>query len=513
MIFKVIKSKAHVPSEGNNIVYLRIDNWNDYSFVTMFQVYAFDEHGKQHELSNIKIGYVGQTKDVTTYSLLNEPFGSLPKGYFSLGTDVEYYKMLATDFSAEWREEYLKCLQDVVYNHQVLEQAEKENVFQTSHLRGVKINTVRDQFTRILGGEVILTDFHFGFELPPAETFAGFELEFHVKANSKPSTNIHALIGRNGVGKTTLLNSMVKVIADSSEIVASFYTDNPLFGRKKIEDAFFSSLVSVAFSAFDPFDLPVENGDKERATQYSYVGLTDYADEGGAIIKSKQQLHDEFVESLQFCLSESSRKSRWKKAVSTLESDGNFAEMHLLDLAELEDDELKNRAFFLIGKMSSGHAIVIITLTQLVAKVEEKTLVLFDEPESHLHPPLLSALMRSLSQLLYSRNAIAIIATHSPVVLQEIPKSCVWKVFRERASGTQARPETETFGENVGTLTREVFGLEVVKSGYHTILAGLVSGGGTYDDILDELGGNLGFEAKGILRAMVVNRDAGAVQQ
>ena len=85
----------------------------------------------------------------------------------------------------------------------------------------------------ILGGEVILTDFHFGFELPPAETFAGFELEFHVEANSKPSTNIHALIGRNGVGKTTLLNSMVKVIADSSEIVASFYTDNPLFGRKK----------------------------------------------------------------------------------------------------------------------------------------------------------------------------------------------------------------------------------------------------------------------------------------
>ncbi len=40
--------------------------------------------------------------------------------------------------------------------------------------------------------------------------------------------------------------------------------------------------------------------------------------------------------------------------------------------------------------MSSGHAIVLLTVTKLVARVEEKTLVLIDEPESHLHPPLLS---------------------------------------------------------------------------------------------------------------------------
>ncbi len=44
----------------------------------------------------------------------------------------------------------------------------------------------------------------------------------------------------------------------------------------------------------------------------------------------------------------------------------------------------------LIKRMSSGHAIVLLTVTKLVARVEEKTLVLIDEPESHLHPPLLS---------------------------------------------------------------------------------------------------------------------------
>lgn len=511
MIFQILKSRSATPSSGTNIVYLRIDHWNDYSFVTMFGVHAFDEYGVLHDLPSIKIGFVGQTEETTTVSLLEDRFDNLPEGYFSLGTDVEFYKKLYSNFSEDWRQEFLYSLNDVVQNPLILEQAEKENVFKTAHLRGVSVDKVRDQYVSVLLGEVILTDFNFGFDLPSSETFAGFDLKFKIMANSMPSTNIHAIIGRNGVGKTTLLNSMVKAIA-GSETAANFYLDNPIFGQKPIDDAFFSSLISVAYSAFDPFDLPTEI-DKEDATTYSYIGLTDYAGEDGAIIKSKEQLFNEFVESLEFCMSEIRRKSRWKVAVSTLESDRNFAAMGLLSLTELEGDDLKNRAQILVDKMSSGHAIVIFTLTQLVAKVEEKTLVLFDEPETHLHPPLLSALMRSLSQLLYSRNAIAIIATHSPVVLQEIPKSCVWKVFRERLASECLRPDTETFGENVGILTREVFGLEVIKSGFHTVLAELVSGGGTYEDILNKLDGNLGFEAKGILKAMVINRDISAAQQ
>ncbi|HDR1506241.1 TPA: ATP-binding protein, partial [Pasteurella multocida] len=120
--------------------------------------------------------------------------------------------------------------------------------------------------------------------------------------------------------------------------------------------------------------------------------------------------------------------------------------------------------------MSSGHAFVLLTITQLVAKVEEKTLVLLDEPESHLHPPLLSAFIRTLSELLDNRNAIAIVATHSPVVLQEIPKSCIWKIVRTGIETKAYRLVTETFGENIGILTREVFGLEVEKSGFHKLL-------------------------------------------
>jgi len=154
-------------------------------------------------------------------------------------------------------------------------------------------------------------------------------------------------------------------------------------------------------------------------------------------------------------------------------------------------------------KMSSGHSIVLLTLTRLVELVEEKTLVLLDEPESHLHPPLLSAFTRAVSELLYNRNGVAIVATHSPVVLQEVPRSCVWKLTRSRLEARSDRPDRETFGENVGVLTREVFGLEVSKSGFHEMLEQAVEDGGTFASILQHFNEQLGDEAQAILMTLL----------
>lgn len=501
MRFHLLPVRSGPPSKGRNEVYLITDYWNDYSFVTSFGLFAFDEHGNGHALSAVRIGFLGQNKDEPTYTKLMNGFDSLGQEFFSLGSDVEYYKSLYSKFSESWRAEFLACIRDVVWDQALLEIVQNERVFTTSHLRSVSIGEIKDQFASVLKGDVTLTDFNFGFFLSPSEKFAGFDLPFRVEANSTPSTNMHALIGRNGVGKTTLLNSMVKAIADQVEIDAFFYTEGA-FGNVR-NNRYFPSLVSVAFSAFDPFDLPEEGDD----TNYTYIGLTDYAGDDGAIIKSKVAVFEEFAGAIAYCFEDNLRLNRWTQAIETLQSDENFADMQLLSLADLRGAELKERALFLIGKMSSGHAVVILTMTLLVAKVDEKTLVLFDEPESHLHPPLLSALMRSLSQLLQTRNAVAIIATHSPVVLQEIPRSCVWKVFRRKLASEKMRPDTETFGENVGVLTRDVFGLEVSRSGFHTVLSDLVKQGGDFDEVIAKLGGSLGNEARGILKAMIVNRD------
>ncbi|VVP85004.1 hypothetical protein PS918_02687 [Pseudomonas fluorescens] len=508
MDFLLIGRSDRTPSEGRNIAYLGVDNWNDYSYVTMFYVTLCDENGARHDLGNVKIGFVGQTTSQSTHSMLPRRFDTLPEGFFSLGTDVDYYKKLAKDISPETCNSFLSGLRDVVANTSRLEQATSEDVFGTSLLRGVSISTIKEQFTRVLHGGVVRTNFSFLYRRLPAERVAGVELSFEVESDSKPSTNIHSIIGRNGVGKTTILNGMVQAVTGGLPEGEGFFVTNGWAGMQTpISAEYFSSLISVSFSAFDPFEPPPEQPDPSLGTCYYYIGLKTPSS-SNSDLKSLRQLQAEYISALGLCMSDPRKKGRWHKAITALESDENFADMSLPSLLELSGADAQSTAAVLMSRMSSGHAVVLLTITKLVAMVEEKTLVLLDEPESHLHPPLLSAFLRALSELLYDRNGVAIIATHSPVVLQEIPTLCAWKINRSRLVLDAKRPEIQTFGENVGVLTREVFGLEVRKSGFHSLLDASVQNGGTFDQIMSEFSYQLGFEAQAILRAMVAYRDS-----
>ncbi len=106
--------------------------------------------------------------------------------------------------------------------------------------------------------------------------------------------------------------------------------------------------------------------------------------------------------------------------------------------------------------LSSGHKVVLSILTCCVDRLAEKTILFMDEPENHLHPPLVGSLIRAISYFIKKRNGVAIVSTHSPVILQEVPRSCVWILSRNGEFVSAYRPSLETFGANVGTLTNEV---------------------------------------------------------
>jgi len=298
---------------------------------------------------------------------------------------------------------------------------------------------------------------------------------------------------------------MVTAITDKEKAKGKFLNIE-LPSVLPIEDNYFSSLVSVSFSAFDTFEPPEEQVDPNKGTRYYFIGLKCQKKDEDRL-KTRKELNMEFNRAFTVCINQKEKKERLFDAIETLESDENFAEMNIQELKELPISVVKKKIWSLMEIMSSGHAVVLQTITQLIASVEEKTLVLIDEPESHLHPPLLSAFIRALSELLNDRNGVAIIATHSPVVLQEVPKSCVWKVDKIGTVIKTYRPKIETFGENVGVLTREIFGLQAVKTGFHDLLIKSVERGSTYQEIMDEYKEQLGLEARAILRALVAHRD------
>lgn len=518
---RVIERNGHIPALDKNKAFLRADNWNDYSFVTMFYLIVFDEHGRRVEVGNVKIGFLGQKEEITTYSRIDKIFNKLPEMFFSLGDGIDYYINIGK-LSDKFKYKLLNALQDLVVQPNRLSDIENESVLNSSLLRSVTLSEIHGQFLRVLNGLPELSDFHFLFNRKNASGFSDLTIPFIVKVDSMPSTNIHALIGRNGCGKTSILNGMIDAITNP-ESNEYFFCENKKFSESRIPKGYFRSLISVSFSAFDPFTPPKEQPDPAKGTQYFYIGLKDAVSNG---LKSLDDLRLEFVLAFIGCMRADRKRQLWVSAIKKLSSDENFSNMELIGLISKYEElrrkqsqiQVDNNQFadllyksienYLL-RMSSGHAIVLFTITRLVDTVGEKSLVLFDEPEVHLHPPLLSAFLRTLSDLLDARNGVAIIATHSPVVLQEVPKSCVWKVLRSRKAMNIIRPDIETFGENLGVLTREVFLLEVTNSGYHHLLSQSVNLGLSYNTIIENYKGQIGLEGRTVLKAMIMNRDEG----
>lgn len=305
----------------------------------------------------------------------------------------------------------LKALRDVAQDPEIWLAVENEPAFETSLLRSIPPQTVVTQFRRIVAGLPALTPYRFSYTRTLDELTPDLRLEFGVHPQVMPPTNVHVLIGANGVGKSSLLRDFARAAGGHTASRGAFHNELTLGTLSGRETALFANVVHVAFSAFDRQPLQPDEGH----TAVHSVGLAN---------GRSDDLDAQFSESLARC-SREPRRTRWLRAVDTLAgADGILSDATPGALIS-SDDPVAHFA-----EMSSGHKIVLLTMTRLVELAEEQSLVLIDEPETHLHPPLLSALTRAISDLLNDRNGVAIFATHSPVVLQEVPRSCAWMLQR-----------------------------------------------------------------------------------
>lgn len=517
-IFHIIAPRTSVPSNLTGwLAYLNRDDWDDWGkYCTQFYLTIVDPNGMHHRIGQVKIGQRGLKPHGSSADLtpghrkpnLQTPFAQLGDEFFSVGQDDEYYTNLAA-LGDEVREWVLKCLRDVAFDAERWEWAKNEDVMCESLLRSLTITTVEGQFRRMAHGDARPTRFDFKYS-PPKRLGDGvppFVLEFTVDPESPIPTNVHVLIGRNGVGKTRLLSLMAKALV--AKDAAAKQSGSFEFSQTIGQGETFANVVAVSFSAFDEGDLLPERTLGPNGLGYSYIGLRDWTSEAPtAPIKPKTPavLAREFVGSLGVCRI-GARRKRWISVIETLQSDPVFQAAQLTSLIESDLDDREEREVVLktFKALSSGHKIVLLTLTRLVEKVEEKTLVLIDEPEAHLHPPLLSAMTRAVSELMVKRNGVAVVATHSPVILQEVPKNCVYILNRILTASKAERPTIETFAESVGILSREVFQLELSQSGYHQLLRVLRGKKGSYEAAVRALEGRLGAEGKAVLRGMYLN--------
>lgn len=230
------------------------DGWNDYGFYTLFKLYYLNKDLIETELGFVKIGHKGQTEighkgQTGGNTVLDMAFDGVPDDYFSLGQSVNYYSEIRK-LGDNVRIECLMGLNDLAYFKDKYEEVKNEAVFNTSLMRGINRKTVEKQFRRIAHGGAVLTRYEFEYQVNSKEQKTKFE--FEVIPESLPPTNIHSIIGTNGVGKTTALKGII-----------DGYLNETLNEE-------FANTIFISFSVFDKNGLYETNN---VGKEYYYVGV------------------------------------------------------------------------------------------------------------------------------------------------------------------------------------------------------------------------------------------------
>ncbi|MFS9048902.1 AAA family ATPase [Streptococcus sanguinis] len=493
------------------------NSWNDkFRYKTLYDVKFYKNKEVEH-LGQVKFGYsgIGDVGEGDYRTIVNNGwYEELDQQSFSLGQSPEYYQnvySLGNDVSSE----YFRKIKDVAFNLDIFHRYRNENIMIHSLLREVSASTVINQFNRISHGGVEITPYNFFFTYKKSEQEGLDEtgkIAFEVKPNEKPQTNSHVLIGRNGVGKSYILDRMIRsVIIDDHKEDYEFYQFQNESGENNIP---FSGVTLVSFSVFDDF-INYKQLNKNSDILFNYVGVKSYNEETGIITKTLDDLSSDFYVSL-CTIKAKNIIERWEKVISYLDSDPIFRdeiniisrmEKNWTSIGSESDSKAKDiiENFYRQG-LSSGNKIVLLTLTKLVEVVEEKTLVILDEPELHLHPPLMAAFNKALGYLMQNRNGVAIISTHSPVFVQESPKSAVHMMFRERKSLKIENPIIKTYGENIGDLTHDIFKLEYEESSFVHDIKEQVQAKENIDDVFSYFHNQLGYEARALARQMMYDK-------
>ncbi|WP_446686556.1 AAA family ATPase [Paraburkholderia youngii] len=342
---------------------------------------------------------------------------------------------------------------------------------------------------------------------------------------------IHSLIGVNGSGKTRLLRELIltqgrhfeelegtRVFTedDATEAISTNAYSGPIFNRIIV----FSSDSEMRFPPatrndtsfeYQHFNLTntngIEMGDRwvsgtDVRNQVSFLGSVvvdllrdkeNFTKTKDGVTRNRFELLREVMrnhvdmDALYLPLQASQDQStygvvkdesgnKWVRALDFLKMN----EQRLLELSALVDEEAEI-AFFTENAngsairqiyLSSGQKMFFRFALRLISSIDQGTLVVVDEPETHLHPNLICDVASLLYNVLTQMKSIAIIATHSAYVVREMPTHCV-HVFNVSKNSKQVeigRVRLKTLGASIDSISQAVFGDATVEK-YHEQIA------------------------------------------
>lgn len=444
---------------------LGYDRWNDYGYKT-----TFDLTFRKGDTDKILLGKVKIMKGgiKSTWDSLPEKFTSLDTDFCSLGQDKSYYLKLKRLLDSNYHS-FLLGLRDVAIFPKIHEQFEHDDIFKTSLIRDNEVErlarTVRFEIEGVNPNEY----FKFNYTYQPPFAQNSIALNFDFEYNTDFEHRIYAIIGKNGTGKTRILSSLAKSLSEKEP--QSFTPRKPVYGK----------VFTVSYSFFDRFEIP----SSDASFNYVYCGLKKSNNEW----KTEEDMLSDFFESVRL-IKRKGLENEWFKTLS------NFIVPEILEIIFDKEEDFINEYNFIfkeekfsdIQKMlSSGQSIILYLISEILSQIRFDSLILFDEPETHLHPNAISALLNALFTLVGRFRSFCVLATHSPLIIQEIPARNIFILEREDDSVYVRGLERESFGENLTIITQDIFGNREVPRHFIKLIKDLISKGKTYSEIVSIL--------------------------
>lgn len=456
------KSSHQTPKEFPSFVLVLNDGWNDFDIISEYEMFFYQSADDCNIIGRLKIIH---NKDIITPNIIPPSFTQLPDLFCSLGQEYKYYENIKNLFGDNFKN-ILWAIQDTAFFPTILESFENNDNFKKSIIReDIAERLMREVKYKIYGiNSKKLYSFKYKFQPKFAEN--ELEIDFDFDNNSIIPHRIYAVIGKNGTGKTQLVTTLPLDISNKND--DNFTPKTPLF----------SKVIAISYSSFDRFEIPK----KTAEFNYIYCGLKD---ENG-----KRLEEDELILRFKKSYEKISVQSRINIFLNTIEE---FIEIDLIKefiIYKIETGEYEiNYGKFveIINILSSGQSILILIITEIIANIRYDSLLIYDEPETHLHPNAISQLINTIYELSRIFQSYCIIATHSPIIVQELFSKNVYIVQREGKYASIRKPSKETFGENLSTIIEEIFGNREIPKQFKIILSDLIKKGMSYEDIIKEI--------------------------
>ncbi len=452
---KIIREK-YVPDDNDffDTIALVYDNWDDFGYKTSYAVYYCDNDGIATRIGRIKIYHTSLDDDNSERKIdllikKESNIKQLDKNYCSLGQDLRYYQNLKEKLPQSYMQ-VLSRLRDLAIDSAIYDEFSDAPGVSCSLLRESSAIKALNEAKRTIEGIMFVNDMSFSYKFTPpySSKKTTIKIDFHKRDKDFPY-RVVAIVGKNGTGKTRFLSELADYLSGNTDMRKTHLIGNDVSRRPA-----FYKVMSISYSVFDEFRKSNDNG----LCSYIYCGINIIDENGISRPMSKEELKKECQDAL-LKVRDSNRYNDWKSIIKELIGQDGLEEV----VSQLESE---SNSFLL----SSGQNILILSMTMALANIENESILLVDEPETHLHPNAIASFMRMLNLLLEKYNSYAILATHSPIVLQELASRQIVIFDRVDDFMISRTPPLECFGENVSRIIDSIFEVKDTESSYRTIL-------------------------------------------